>query len=212
MKHDSQDTEELVRRTGAGDFNALEELFSRHRERLRRMVRLRLDPRLSSRVDDSDVLQDVHLEAVRRLPAYLRDPQMPFFLWLRSITGQKLVDLHRHYFGAKSRDRRREVSLHRGPMPDATSAVVAAHLLGTMTTASRAIIKAELKLRVQEALNSMDPKDREVLVLRHFEHLSNVETARELDIEISAASKRYIRALRRLKNLLASMPGGLGEL
>src|SRR5262249_6919462 len=123
------------------------------------------------------------------------------------VTGQKLIDMHRHHLGTKMRDAGQEVSLYPGALPQATSVSLAAHLLGKLTTASQAAIRAEHKLLVQEALNSMDPLYREVLVLRHFEHLSNDETALVLSIKKSTASQRYIRALRRLKDILSSIPG-----
>src|SRR5207237_5104844 len=136
-----------------------------------------LDRRLQGRVDPSDVIQEAYLEVSRRLPEYLRDPSLPFFLWLRLVTGQKLALAHRQHLGVQARDAGREVSLYRGALPEATSAALAAHLLGRLTTPSQDAIKAELKLSIQEALNSMDPIDREVLTLRHFEQLSNSETA-----------------------------------
>jgi RNA polymerase sigma-70 factor (ECF subfamily) len=136
---------------------------------------------------------------------------MPFFLWLRFLTSQKLLELHRHHLGAQARDAGREVSLHRGSLPGTSSAALAAQLLGHLTQPSQAAIRAEMKIRLQDALNSMDPLDREVLALRHFEHLSNAETAQTLGIGESAASKRYVRALRRLKEILTSTPGGMEE-
>jgi RNA polymerase sigma-70 factor (ECF subfamily) len=168
----------LLRRALAGDESALAALFDGYRKRLRRMIRLRLDRRLSGRVDSSDVLQDAYLDVRRRIAEYARDPaSMPFHLWLRLVTGQRLTDLHRYHLGAQMRDAGMEVSLHRGPFPQASSISLAAQLLGKMTNASKAAIRAEHKLIVQEALNGMDPLDREVLALRHFEHLSNDETA-----------------------------------
>jgi RNA polymerase sigma-70 factor (ECF subfamily) len=172
------------------------------------MIRLRLDRRLSGRVDTSDVLQDAYLDVRQRLAEYARDPAaMPFHLWLRLVAGQRLTDVHRHHLGAQMRDAGMEVSLHRGPFPQADSISLAAQLLGKMTSASKAAIRAEHKLIVQEALNGMDPLDREVLALRHFEHLSNDETAQVLGLSKSAASNRYIRALKRLKEILSSIPG-----
>ena len=172
------DTNLLLRRALAGDESALAALFDGHRERLRRMIRLRLDRRLSGRVDTSDVLQDAYLDVRRRIAEYARDPEaMPFHLWLRLIAGQRLTDVHRYHLGSQMRD------------------------------ASQAAIRAEHKLIVQEALNGMDPIDREVLALRHFEHLSNDETALVLGLSKTAASNRYIRALKRLKEILSSIPG-----
>jgi RNA polymerase sigma-70 factor (ECF subfamily) len=198
----------LLRRALAGDESALAALFDGYRERLRRMIRLRLDRRLSGRVDSSDVLQEAYLDVRRRLAEYARDPAaMPFHLWLRLVAGQRLTDIHRHHLGAQMRDAGMEVSLHRGPFPQADSISLAARLLGQMTSASKAAIRAEHKLIVQEALNGMDPLDREVLALRHFEQLSNDETALMLGLSKSAASNRYIRALRRLKEILSSIPG-----
>jgi len=199
-----QDAEivDLLQRAAKGDQQALNELFDRHRSRLKKMVRLRLNRRLQGRVDDSDILQDACLEAARRLPDYLADPQAPFFLWLRRITGDKLLEVHRNHLGTQKRDAELEVSLHRGPLPAANSVSLAAHLLGRLTSPSQAAVKAETRLQLQEALNSLDPLDREILALRHFEQLTNAETAAELGLETSAASKRYIRALARLQKVL----------
>src|SRR6516225_4314153 len=201
------DLTELLARAAAGDENALTELFSRYRKRLKQMVRLRLNRRLQGRLDDSDILQEACLEAARRLPEYLHDKPLPFFLWLRHLTGQKLVDAHRRHLGAKLRDAAQEVSLHRGAMPAASSASLAAQLLGRLTSPSQAAVKAETRLRVQEVLNRMDPLDREVLALRHFEQLNNGEVAATLGINESTASSRYLRALKRLKDEVQNIPG-----
>ena len=198
----------LLERALTGDEIALAALFDGYRDRLRRMIRLRLDRRLSGRVDSSDVLQEAYLDVRKRLGEYARDPaSMPFHLWLRLVAGQRLTDVHRFHLGAQMRDAGQEVSLHRGPFPQANSVSLAAQLLGKVTSASHAAIHAEHKLIVQEALNGMDPIDREVLALRHFEHLSNDETAQVLSLTKSAASNRYIRALKRLKEILSSIPG-----
>ncbi len=204
----SDETDRLLRQVAQGSPQELGALLERHRVRLRRMIALRLDRRLQGRVDASDVIQEAFLEASLRLPDYLREPSMPFFLWLRFLTGQKLLELHRHHLGAQMRDAGREVSLYRGSLPGASSAALAAQLLGHDTRPSEAAIRAERKIRLQEALNSMDPLDREVLALRHFEQLNNAETAQALGLGESAASKRYIRALKRLKEILTSLPGG----
>jgi RNA polymerase sigma-70 factor (ECF subfamily) len=209
MEHNSSDTVQLVQRARAGEPAALNELFARHRDRLRRMVQMRLDRRLQGRVDASDVIQDAYLEASRRLDEYLRAPDMSLFLWLRFLVGERLLILHRQHLGAQMRDARREVSLYRAALPVASSAALAAQLLGKHTSPSEAAIRAERLLRLQEAVNRLDPLDREVLSLRHFEQLSRAETAQMLGIEESAAAKRYIRALKRLKDTLADMPGGL---
>lgn len=204
--------QELLRRAAEGDEACVQQLLARYRERLRRMVRLRLDPRVQGRVDPSDVIQEAYLETAKNLPAYLREPQLPFYLWLRFLTGQKLAHAHRHHLGVQARDAGREVSLYRGALPEASSAALAMQLLGRLSTPSEAAVKAELKLRIQDALNGMDAMDREVPTLRHFEQLSNSETAVVLGIKETAAANRYVRALERLRVILAAMPGGLGGL
>jgi len=205
------DTQSLIDRAVQGDQAAWGELLARSRDRLRRMIALRLDRRLQGRVDASDVIQDAMLEASKRLADYRRNPTMPFFLWLRFLTGQRLLEQHRRHLGAQGRDAGREISLYRGAMPETTTAALAAQLLGRHTSPSQAAVRAERKIRLQEALNSLDPIDREVLALRHFEQLSNGEVAQVLGLDKSGASKRYARALIRLKDILANMPGGLGE-
>jgi RNA polymerase sigma-70 factor (ECF subfamily) len=196
----------LLLRAAAEDAAARGALLMRHRDRLRRMVVLRLDGRVQGRVDASDILQEVYVDALKRFPEYLNQPTMPFFLWLRFLTAQKLLEVHRRHLGVQGRDAAREISLYRGALPEATSAALAAQLMGHLTQPSQAAIRAEMKIRLQDALNRMDPLDREVLALRHFEQLNNAETARALGLEKSAASKRYIRALKRLKEILDTMP------
>jgi RNA polymerase sigma-70 factor (ECF subfamily) len=201
------DEAELLRQATAGNQQALATLFARYRDRLRKLVHLRLDRRLSGRIDPSDVLQDAYLDVARRFPEYAATPAVPFYLWLRALTGQRLVDLHRRHLGAQMRDAGQEVSLYRGALPAASSVSLAQHLLAGLTSPTQAAVREEMRLRLQEALNSMDPIDREVVVLRHFEELSNAEAAEVLGIEPPAASKRYIRALRRLKAILDAVPG-----
>lgn len=207
MTTDPSESSELLRRAGAGDREAVNELFSRYRDRLRAMVRLRLNRRLQGRVDPSDVLQEAFLEISKGFADYVRQPTMPFFLWLRHITGQKLIAAHRQHLGAQMRDAGQEVSLYRGALPQASSVSLAAQLMGRLTSASQAAIRAETQIRLQEVLNGMEPVDREILALRHFEMLSNEETAQVLGIKKSAASNRYIRALKRLKEIVAGIPG-----
>jgi len=210
-EHDSPATNELLARAADGDRRSLGVLLERDRDRLRRMVALRMDRRLSGRVDPSDVIQEAQIEAVERLGEFLRNPTMPFFLWLRLITGQRLMGVHRRHLGAKMRSAEREVSLYRGALPEATSAALAAQLLGHATAPSQAAVRAEVKVRLQEALNAMDPLDLEVLSLRHFEQLSTAEAARELGISDEATRKRHVRALKRLKEVLGRSPGGPEE-
>src|SRR5437762_12324460 len=161
MTDDSREVTDLLRRAAAGDEAACHDLFTRYRPRLKRMVHLRLSRRLQGRVDDSDVLQEAFLDVSRRLAEYAADPKLPFYLWLRHVTGLKLAEVHRRHLGTQLRDADREVTLHRGGLPEAASASLAAQLLGTMTTPSEAAIKAAQRLLVQAALNSMDPLERQ---------------------------------------------------
>lgn len=190
----------------AGDPAAVGELFAAHRDRLKRMVRLRLDRRLQGRLDASDVLQEAFLD-VQKKAAEFAGKGMPAYLWLRLITTERLLQLHRHHLGTLARDADREVSLGRGGPPAASTHSLANLLLGRLTSPSAAAARAERQLRLQSALDGMDPLDREVLALRHFEELSNGEVATVLGLTKTAASNRYIRALKRLKEVLSSLPG-----
>jgi len=177
-------------------------LFMDHWDRLHRMVEMRLDRRLYGRIDPSDVLQEAYIEVARSLPDYLENPEIPIFLWLRHITGVRLKAVHRRHLGTKIRDAGREVragSLH---MPQASSVSLAAQFLGRFTSPSQAAARAEVQIRVQVALDELAPLDREVLALRHFEQLSNAEVAQVLEIGETAASNRYVRALKRLGQAL----------
>lgn len=211
MSEKADELVDLLERAAGNDHAAIGELFGLHRDRLRRMIDLRLDHRLRDRLDASDVLQEAFLEFAQALPAYLTNQEAPFYLWLRCIAGRKLQALHRQHLGTRMREAGREVSLYRGALPEASSVALAAQLLGKLTTPSHACVRAELQLRVQEALADMEPLDREVLSLRHYEQLSNRETAFVLGVTEATASIRFIRALRRLKELLARVPGLLGE-
>jgi RNA polymerase sigma-70 factor (ECF subfamily) len=209
---DDDECARLIERVRAGDRLAATELLSRNRERLRKMIELRLDARLQGRLDTSDVLQDALLDVASRLDDYVKEPKVPFFLWMRLVAGERLSWLHRHHLGVKMRDAGREVSLQRAAVPAASSFALASMLLGAHTSPTHAAVRAERRIRVQEALNSLDPIDREVLALRHFEQLTPAEAAMVLGLKPDAASKRYIRALKRIKDLLAGMPGGLEAL
>ena len=207
MPEETGENGELLRLAAAGDGGSWQALVDRGQFRLRRMVVFRLDRRLQGRVDPSKVLQDAYLEAWCGPGSYLDRPEIPFFLWLRSIAGNKLRELHRHHLGTRMRDPRREVSIHAGGLAEDTTTAIAAELMGDLTGASEQAHRLERKLRLQEALDAMDPLDREVLALRHFEHLSPVETAQALGIKEKAAGMRYVRALRRLKEILGELGG-----
>ncbi len=198
----------LIERLRAGDKRALVELFQHHRDRLRRMVQLRMDWRLQSRLDASDVLQEAFLDVASRLDDYLREPKLPPFLWLRMCVGEELINIHRRHLGTKRRDAGREISLQRRAGPEASSAALASMLLGENTSPTQAAVRAERLMAVQEALAALEPIDREIVALRHFEQLSRAETAQVLGIREEAAAKRYIRAIQRLKARLAESPWG----
>jgi RNA polymerase sigma-70 factor, ECF subfamily len=208
---DDPELHHTLTRAASGDAESWRLLLDKHHDRLRRMVALRLDPRLQGRVDPSDILQEAYLDAATQLAGYLADPQAPFFLWLRSLTGTRLAKAHRFHLGTQARDAARDVSLTRGPTPQASSAALAAQLIGHEPRPSEILQREEAKRRLEEILNGMDPIDREVLSLRHFEHLSTAETAQVLNISEAATGKRYIRALQRLKELLTQMPGIVGD-
>jgi RNA polymerase sigma-70 factor (ECF subfamily) len=207
MSGDASDVGDLLLRAAHGDEQAFRDLFARYHGRLKRMVHLRLSRRLQGRVDDSDVLQEAYLDVCRRLPEYVQQPALPFYLWLRHLTGLKLIEMHRRHLGTQLRDADREVTLHRGGLPEADSVSLAAQLLGKLTTPSQAAIKAETRLYVQDALNSMDPVDREVLALKHFEQLSTSEIAEILGLSKAGAGSRYLRAIKRLREILSRIPG-----
>ena len=198
---------QLLKRAFDGDQQALGSLFQRFQDRLAKIVKFRMDTRIRGRLDPADVLQEAFIEATQRFEDYSESQDMPFFLWLRFITIQKLLQLHRRHLGTKGRDAGRDISIFASPNPQATSVVIAAHLLGRQTSPSMAAARAEMQMQVERGLNAMDPIDREVLALRHFEQLANVEVAELLDLSTTAASNRYIRAVKRLKQVMAEMHG-----
>lgn len=212
MTDDSSETNRLLRSAAEGDERAWGRVLTRHAGRLHRVVAFRLDRRLQGRIDASDVIQEVCLEALDHLADYLRRPEVPFFLWLRGVTANKLRELHRHHLGTEMRDAAREVAIDRAPAGEDTSAALAAQISAGGTRPSEAAAQLERQAQLQRALDSMDPLDREVLALRHFEHLSNAEAAQVIGIKEAAAGKRYLRALKRLKEILATSPGGLSGL
>ncbi len=195
--HDELST---LRRAASGDAASWQAVLGEHRDRLRKLAVFRLDRRLQSRLDASDVVQDVFAEASRRLDDYLTKPSVPFFLWLRALACQQVVSLHRRHLGAERRDVRKDVSIDQAELDSSTA--MAAHLAGDQTSPSEAALRGEKANSVRDALAQMDPMDREVLALRHFEGLSNAEVAEVLSLSISAASKRYIRAAERLRTIM----------
>jgi RNA polymerase sigma-70 factor (ECF subfamily) len=202
------DPDDPIASLRGGDPRALAALFNQYRDRLRRMVELRLDPRLRARLDASDVVQEAFIDVARDLDTYLADPKLSPLLWLRLHVGRRLTTLHRQHLGTRMRDAGLEVSLYQGALPEASSAALASMILGRHTSPTQAAQRAERMVRVQEALNSLDPTDREILALRHFEELGRAEAALVLGISQDAGAKRYFRALKRLKDVLSALPGG----
>jgi len=170
------------------------------------MVHFRLDPRLRGRVDADDILQEGYLAAVERVQHFKDDSSTSFFVWLRLVLSQTLIDVHRRHLGTQMRDAAREISIHGHRSPQATSVSLAARLLGQFTSPSGAAIRDEMARQLEQAIDAMNPLDREVLALRHFEELTNSEVAEVLEIQPKAASIRYVRAIKRLKEILSQLP------
>jgi RNA polymerase sigma-70 factor (ECF subfamily) len=201
---DSAETQRLLQQVRAGDPQALDQLFARHRPYLSQLVELRLDPKLRQRVDPSDVVQEAQLEATRRLEGYLRQPVMPFRLWLRQLAQDRIGMLRRYHLGAARRAVGREVAL-----PDRSSLMLAQQFLARGATPSQQLDQQELARRVRQAVGQLPEADQEVLLMRTFEGLSFEEVGYMLQIDPAAARKRHGRALLRLGKILAD--GGLKE-
>jgi RNA polymerase sigma-70 factor (ECF subfamily) len=202
------ETARLLEIAAGGDSSAAGKLLEHHRDRLMRMVRMRMDPRIRGRIGVSDVLQEAYIEAYERIDDYLKRPEVPFYIWLRFIVTQRLLMVHRRHVRAKERAVVREQPLEAAAGPMASSIAIAVELIGRETSPTRAAERAETRQRLAEALESMEPMDREVLVLRHLEQVSNVEVARMLNLDTAAASKRYVRALRKLRDILGEDASG----
>jgi RNA polymerase sigma-70 factor (ECF subfamily) len=197
---------ELIRSAASGDGAALGALWQRHRPWLRQRIRLRLDRRLRRRVDPSDVLQEAYIDLADRVRDYARRRPMPILLWIHLVAHQRLLQVLRRHLGTARRDVGREVVLDPAVWHPASSAALAAQLLGRFTSPSQAAARAEQRLRLEQALHTLDAIDREIIALRHFEELSNREAAQVLGLSKAAASKRYVRALTRLQSVLEGMP------
>ena len=200
------DTEELLQQARQGEPAAVDRLLDRHRGPLRRMIGLRLDPALVQRLDASDVVQDVLLEASRRLHDYLNQPVMPFHLWLRHIAKDHIIDAHRRHHQTQKRGVDREQPMHRPAWADQSSLDLAAQLLDKDLTPASAAIQQEMQRRLRQAVTQLDEDDREVILMRHYEMLANQEIASSLGLTEAAASMRYLRAVRKLRDLLADPP------
>lgn len=194
----------LLRRVRSGDRDALVALFDYYRPRLEQMLRLRMDVRVAARFDISDVLQEAYLDAARQIQNYLQQQQVAVYVWLRQLAWERLLNLQRQHLGAKCRAVAREV-----PLPAESSALLAKALLAQPPSPSQALLQEELRHRLQRALEKLKPPDREVILMRHYEDMSNSEVAQVLGLSASAATMRYGRTLFRLKEiLLADLPAG----
>lgn len=198
-----EQTRELLEQAHQGDPRAVDNLLAKFREPLRQVIGLRLDPALARRIDASDIVQDVLLEANQRLADYLRAPTMPFHLWLRHLAQDRIIDTHRRHRQAQRRSIDREQPIERPQWNDESSMLLASQLIDGEQTPASAAIQQELQRRMQLALAEMEEDDREVILMRHHEHLSNQEVAAALGLTEAAASMRYLRAIRKLRNRLA---------
>lgn len=200
-----EQTRNLIQQAAGGDNAAANRLLERHRAALRRLVAVRMDRAMARRVDASDIVQDVLLEASGRMADYLRDPAMPFHLWLRQMARDRMIDLHRRHH-AQRRDVDRERPLVQRGYPDQSSLDLAAQLKDAELTPAAATIRKELEGRFLEALEELEENDREIIIMRHVEQLGNSEVAEALGLSPAAAGMRYVRALRRLRAILTEPP------
>jgi len=207
MWPEPEQTQELLRDAGNGNGEAVNRLLERHRDALRRLVRMRLDRAIAARVDASDIVQEVLLEASRRLPEYLKDPKLSFRLWLRQLAKDHLIDAHRRHRRAQRRSVDREQALA-PQFADSSALDLAAQLRDGELTPAAATIRKELELRYLSALDQLDEVDAEIILMRHHEHLTSTEVAQALGLSTAAAGMRYMRALRRLGAMMGERPSG----
>ena len=198
---------EVLRRLSTGGDDAVADLYSMSRERLRRLVSFRLDARLKGRVDPDDILQEAYLDAVQRIDHFIEKPETTIFVWFRMIVMQSMTNVYRRHLGTKKRDPRKESPLGRQRSTDPTVDSMTDFLTGHLTSPSQAAIRDEQSKQLSTALERLAPLDREILALRHFEELTNAEAAEVLGIEPQNASVRYFRAVRRLRGILEKVPG-----
>lgn len=195
-------TEELLNGCRDGNREAINELMDRHRDALRQIVRMRMDQKILQRVDVSDIVQDVLIEANRRLQDYLQNPVLSFRLWIRQIARDRIIDAHRRHRVSAKRSVDREQSLAAPRGYDQSSAQLGALLSDQNLTPEAAALQQEMARRVESAILQLEPRDNEIIVMRHYEHLNNQEIAQALELTEPAASMRYLRAVRRLKAIL----------
>jgi RNA polymerase sigma-70 factor (ECF subfamily) len=203
---ESNEVLELLRTASGGDQQAMAVVFDRYRDRLHRLVQVRLDARLRGRWDPSDVIQEAYLDASRRLGEYMGRPDLPFFLWLRFLTAQKVAEIHRREF-AQKRDAERDANPYLGDGSLTSSITLADAFIASQTSPSEEFAREEIRSALTRALEELDDDDREIILLRYFEQISNTESARVLGIAVNAASQRHVRALKRLRRVLQAHPG-----
>lgn len=208
---DEAETRMLLDHVERQEDGAADALWARHREGLRRAISNRLDPALARRVDASDVVQDVMIKANQRLPDYLRNPALPFHLWLRQIARDHVIDQHRKHRIAARRSLDRERSIGNPGFHDRSSLDLAARLRDPALTPAAEALRHELRRRFEDAILRLEDDDREVIVLRHFEQLSNGEVAKVLGLSEPAAGMRHLRALRKLRVILGESPSLTGK-
>lgn len=198
-----EQTDEMLDQARAGEAGAVDRLLGEFREPLRRVIGLRLDPVLARRVDASDIVQDVLIEATQRLREYLKAPNMPFALWLRHLAQDRIIDTHRRHRLAQRRSVDKEQPIARPAWAsDESSVGLVAQLIDTERTPATAAIQEELTRRLSEAVDQLSDDDREIILMRHTEQMSNQDVADALALTEAAASMRYLRALRRLRAVL----------
>lgn len=185
-----------------GNSDAVNALIDRHREAVKRLVTMRMDQAIAKRVDASDVVQDVMFEASRRLKDYVTNPVMPFHLWLRQLAKDRMIDMHRRHRAAQRRSVDREQAVTSLGNDDQSAADLAQFLRDAELTPAAASVRREMAEQFLEAVNKLDDADRDIIMMRHFEHLSNAEAAQVLDLTTQAASMRHLRAIRRLHDIL----------
>lgn len=197
-----EQTQELLSAARGGDDSAVNELLEKHRNSVRRLVQVRLDRKVQRRVDVSDVVQEVMAEASKRLQKYLENPEMAFHLWLRQIAWDHIIDTYRRHRVSAKRNMDREQSMTANAGPDRSAVELAVQLCDPGMTPAAAAAQREIARRVESSIERLDEQDREVILMRHYEHLTNLEIATALGLNPPAASMRYLRAVRRLRQLL----------
>ena len=195
-------TGELLREAREGNADAIGNLLDRHRDSLRRMIQMRMDQKLARRIDVSDIIQDVLIEANRRLKDYLENPAMPFHLWIRQIAKDRMIDAHRRHRVSAKRSIDREQPMFSPAGADHSTIELAVQLCDPALTPAAAATQKEIAAQIELPVGELDDNDRDIILMRHYEMMSNQDIAQALDLTEPAASMRYLRALRRLRTII----------